>query len=130
MKKLLLLPIILSSSVMVFAQQPATDKQNIKVVTNTDPSYPKGDTELYTYVLYNVKYSDEAKKKYIEGEVTISFDVKTDSTITNALVISGVGYGVDEAVKKLVQTLKFAPGVQNGVPVKMNTMYSFPVKAH
>ncbi len=106
------------------------DKQNIKVTTTKEPSYPKGDNALYTFVYMNLKYSEESKKKYIEGEVTLSFDVKADSTVTNASVISGVGYGVDEEVKRLIQTLKFSPGVQNGVPIKMNTMYSFPVKAH
>ncbi len=130
MKKQISLLTFLFLSVISFAQQPSSDKQNIKVVTNAEPSYPKGDGELYTYVLYNIKYSDESKKKYIEGEVTLSFDVKTDSTVTNVLIISGVGYGVDEEVKKLIQSLKFSPGMQNGVPIKMNTMYSFPIKAH
>lgn len=108
----------------------AQDKQNIKVTTNSEPSYPKGDNALYTYVYMNLKYSEESKKKYIEGEVTLSFDVKPDSTVVNASVISGVGYGVDEEVKKLIQSLKFSPGMQNGTPIKMNTMYTFPVKAH
>ena len=36
----------------------------------------------------------------------------------------------DEEVKKLIQTLKFSLGMQNGTTVKMNTMYTFPVKAH
>jgi TonB family protein len=127
MKKQLLTLILLALSVIGFSQ---ADKQNIKVVTNTEPSFPKGDNALYQYVLMNVKYSEEAKKKYVVGDVTLSFDVKPDSTVTNALVISGVGYGVDEEVKKLVQTLKFIPGVQNGMVIKMNTMYTFPVKAH
>ena len=127
MKKQLLTLILLALSVIGFSQ---ADKQNIKVVTNTEPSFPKGDNALYQYVLMNVKYSEEAKKKYIVGDVTVSFDVKPDSTVTNAIVISGIGYGVDEEVKKLVQTLKFIPGVQNGMVIKMNTMYTFPVKAH
>lgn len=105
-------------------------QQNSKVLTNSEPSYPKGDTELYTYMYYNLKFTEEAKQKNIEGEVTLSFDVKTDSTTTNILVISGVGYGVDEEVKIIISKLKFSPGVQNGIPVKMNTMYTFPVKAH
>ena len=100
------------------------------MVTNTEPAFPKGDNALFTYVYMNLKYSDESKKKYIEGEVTLSFDVKPDSTVTNAMVISGVGYGVDEEVKKLIQSLKFSPGVQNGMVIKMNTMYTFPIKAH
>lgn len=127
MKKQLLILILILFSSISFSQ---TDKQNIKVVTNTEPSFPKGDNALYQYVLMNVKYSDEAIKKYVTGDVTISFDVKADSTVTNAIVISGVGYGVDEAVKKLVQSLKFIPAIQNGTVVKMNTMYTFPVKAH
>lgn len=110
-----------------FAQ---ADKQNIKVVTSSEPSFPKGDNALYSYVYMNLKYSEESKKKYVAGEVTLSFDVKPDSTVTNAIVISGVGYGVDEEVKRLIQTLKFSPGVQNGTVIKMNTMYTFPIKAH
>lgn len=127
MKKQILFSVFFLISMIAFSQ---TDKQNIKVVTNTEPSFPTGDNALYTYVLYNVNYSEEAKKKYIQGEVTISFDVKTDSTVTNLIIISGVGYGVDEEVKKIVQTLKFIPGVQNGTVIKMNTMYTFPIKAH
>ena len=127
MKSSLLLFFFFVTSIIASAQ---TDKQNIKVVTNTEPSYPKGDNALYTYVYMNLKYSEESKKKYIQGEVTLSFDVKPDSTVTNAIIISGVGYGVDEEVKKLIQTLKFSPGVQNGTVIKMNTMYTFPIKAH
>ena len=104
--------------------------QNIKVVTNTEPAFPKGDNALFTFVYMNLKYSDESKKKYVEGEVTLSFDVKADSSVTNTVIISGVGYGVDEEVKRLIQTLKFSPGFQNGTAIKMNTMYTFPVKAH
>lgn len=126
MKKHILVICLIFLSVIAVGQ----DKQNIKVVTNTEPSFPKGDNALYTYVYMNLKYSEESKKKYIEGEVTLSFDVKSDSTVTNVLIISGVGYGVDEEVKKLIQTLKFSPGYQNGTAIKMNTMYTFPIKAH
>ena len=126
MKKHILIICLIFFSVVAFGQ----DKQNIKIVTNTEPSFPKGDNALYTYVYMNLKYSEESKKKYIEGEVTLSFDVKSDSTVTNVILISGVGYGVDEEVKKLIQTLKFSPGYQNGTATKMNTMYTFPVKAH
>lgn len=115
-----------------FAQDNASkpDPQNMTVVTNQEPFYPKGEQALYTHVLYNVKYSEEAKKKYIEGEVTLSFDVQTDSTVTNPVVISGLGYGIDEEVVRVVKTLKFAPAIQMGKRVKMNVMFTFPVKAH
>lgn len=99
-------------------------------VTTQDAFYPKGEQSLYTYIMYNVKYSEESKKKYIEGNVSLSFDVMPDSTIKNAKIISDVGYGVGEEVKKLVEKLKFAPAIQMGMKVKMNLIMDFPIKAH
>lgn len=129
-KKNIFVVILSVFSVSGFAQETKTDKQNKQIVTDTEPSFPKGDNELYQYVLYNLNYSEESKKKYIEGEVSLSFDVRADSTVSNMVLISGVGYGIDDEVKKLIGKLKFIPGVQNGFPIKMNTMYSFPIKAH
>lgn len=126
---LILLVILLSLSLAAFAQENP-DPQNRKVITNQEPFFPAGEQALYTQVYYGVKYPEEAKKKFVEGEVTLSFEVLTDSTVTNAHIISGVGHGVDEEVKNFVKTLKFAPAIQNDHPVKMVVMYSFPVKAH
>ena len=104
-------------------------KQNMTVSTQ-DAFYPKGEQSLYTYIMYNVKYSEESKKKYVEGSVSLSFDVMPDSTIKNVKIISDVGYGVGEEVKKLVEKLKFAPAIQMGMRVKMNLIMDFPIKAH
>lgn len=120
----------LMSSTDVFCQELKKDSQNREVITSSEPSFPKGDQALYIEVMSNTKYPDEAKKRYIEGEVTLSFDVRPDSIASNIIIISGVGYGIDEEVKKLIEKLKFSPAIQNGKPVKMNTMYTFPVKAH
>ncbi len=109
---------------------PYNDKQNIAVVTEQEPFYPKGDLELYKYVLNAVKYSDEAKQKFIEGEVMVSFDVLPDSTVSNANLISGVCCGINEEVQRVVKVLKFAPAMQNGIKMRMNVMMNFPVKAH
>lgn len=108
---------------------PPPDKQNMEVSTQ-DAFYPKGDQALYMYIMYNVKYSEEAKQKYIEGNVSLSFDVMPDSTVKNVNIISDLGYGTGDGVKKLVGQLKFAPAIQMGMKVKMNLMMDFPVKAH
>lgn len=111
------------------AQEKSPDKQNMAVTTQ-DAFYPKGEQALYTYIMYNVKYSEESKKKYVEGNVSLSFDVMPDSTVKNVKIISDVGYGVGEEVKKMVEKLKFAPAIQMGIRVKMNLIMDFPVKAH
>ncbi|MFH1004836.1 MAG: energy transducer TonB [Bacteroidota bacterium] len=110
--------------------QEKPDKQNMQVTTNQEPFYPSGEQSLYTYIMYNVKYSEEAKKNFIEGNVTLSFDVVPDSSVTNIKIISDVGYGVGEEVKNLVQKLKFAPAIQMGIKVRMNLMMDFPIRAH
>jgi len=123
MKKIIFITLVLVS-LKNYAQQ------NSKVITNSEPSYIQGDDELYKYMYFNLKFTEEAKSKNIEGEVTVSFDVKTDSTTTNIVIFKGLGYGIDEEIKKIITQLKFIPAMQNGIPVKMNTMYSFPIKAH
>lgn len=134
MKKILIIGVLelVSSLQKVQAQnkEPYNDKQNIAVVTEQEPFYPKGDVELFKYVLNAVKYSDESKQKFIEGEVMLSFDVLPDSTINNIGIISGVCCGINEEVKRVVKELKFAPAMQNGIKMRMNVMMNFPVKAH
>lgn len=113
-----------------FAQTtPASGSQNMQVSTQ-DAFYPKGDQALFTYVLYNTKYSEEAKKKLIEGTVSLSFDVMPDSSVANIKIVSDQPFGTGEAVKALVSKLKFAPATQMGMKVKSNLMMDFPVKAH
>ena len=106
------------------------DKQNIKVVVEQDAFYPEGEMALYKYMFMNIKYSQEAKENKVEGEVMTSFNVETDSTVSNIVIIKGVGFGVDEEIKRLLKTLKFAPAIQNGELTKMNLMFNFPVRAH
>jgi TonB family protein len=124
----LLLLCLLSAPLL--AQVTKSDPQNIRVKTTRDPEYPKGEQALYQDVMTNVKYPPEAIQRYVEGRVELSFDVKTDSTVSNCVILSGVDTGVDEAVKKYVEKLKFIPAMQNGMLVKMNVDMSFPVKAH
>ena len=109
--------------------QEKTDKQNMQVSTQ-DAFYPKGEQALYTYIMYNVKYSEESKKNYTTGNVELSFDVMPDSTTKNVKILSDVGYGVGDEVKKLVEKLKFAPAIMMGLKVKSNLIMGFPIKAH
>ena len=137
--KLFILLVSLRFSGALFAQEkssdkpasgsPSVDKQNMTVTTQ-EAFYPKGEQALYMYVMYNTNYSEESKKKYIEGSVELSFDVMPDSTIKNIKIISDLGYGVGEEVKKLVEKLKFVPAIMMGTKVKSNLIMDFPVKAH
>lgn len=127
----LLLPLLAFFVMPSKAQEPSgKDPQNMKVITKREPYYAKGEQALYNEVLMGIKYSDEAKKNYLEGEVMMSFDVMPDSTVTNVKIISDPGYGVGEEVKNYVMKLKFVPAIQMNKAVRMKLMMNFPIKAH
>jgi len=127
MKKLFVFLTLISFSFLVNAQN-YSDPQNMKVITSQEAHYPKGDQALFNYVYNNIVYSKEALAAEPSGEVTVSFDVEADSSLTGFLVLSKVGYGIDEEIVRVLKTLKFAPSIQNGFFMKMNLMLSFPIK--
>ncbi|NVO01255.1 MAG: TonB family protein [Bacteroidetes bacterium] len=107
--------------------QDYKDPGNMQVSAK-DAHYEKGDVALYNYVYEKIKFSKEAIANKPAGDVMISFDVESDSTLTGFKVVSGIGYGVDEEIVKVLKTLKFVPSIQNGFPIKMNLMYTFPIR--
>lgn len=110
-------------------QKSAKKDTNFKVATQQVPYYPAGDKDLYMYFYKNIKYSREAIDKKISGNVMFSFDVLPDSTIANVIVLSSIGYGLEEQILKFLAPLKYAPGIQNGEKMKMNVILTVPVRA-
>ena len=133
MKILMLLSFLMflsSAQAQSVKTQTTGENQNMSVNTDREPSFIKGEIALYRLVAEGIEFSEEAKAKAISGEVMLSFDVMPDSTVKNTEVISGPGYGIDQAVKAYVEKLKFIPAQQNGVLVRMNLIMNFPVRAH
>jgi len=129
MKKIISI-LVISILALSASAQEYNDKQNMEVVMQQDAYYPAGEMALYKYMFMNVKYSDEAKDNDVEGDVMTSFSVGIDSTVSNIIIIKGVGFGVDEEIKRILKDMKFAPAIQNGEKTKMNLMFNFPVRAH
>lgn len=123
MKKLMMFCLLTVMSVFVFGQG------NFKVVQQQPAHYPKGDTALQIYVNKNIKYSQQAYDKRAYGYVQLSFDVKPDSTLSDIVVLKGVGYGIDEEVVRLIKPLKYAPAISNNVAIRSNVIMSVNVKA-
>jgi len=123
MKKIMLFCFSILMSAFVFGQG------NFKVVQQQPAHYPKGDTALQIYFNKNVKYSQQAYDHRAYGYVQLSFDVKPDSTLSDIVVLKGIGYGVDEEVVRLIKPLKFAPAISNNVVIRSNMIISINVKA-
>ena len=63
-------------------------------------------------------YTDEARAARIEGIVMIKAVVNKDGYVTNPVVLSGLGYGLDEsAIETILTKWRFNPGTLDGTPV-------------
>jgi hypothetical protein len=132
MKSFSILFFLLVLPALIMAQVPKkayNNKQNMEVVLEREPAFPKGESALYKYFYDSLNFTQEAINFKIDGEVMASFDVLPDSSLSNVLIISGLGYGIDEEFIRLLKQLRYSPSIQNGVPLKANVIITLPVRA-
>jgi periplasmic protein TonB len=119
--KLLLLPVILLSFVMIANGQSAK-RDSIVRYSSFDPAddYPGGRHAWLQFLDKNFKYPDDAVNKGIDGTVYVQFAVNVDSTISDVHAISGpTGGGLrQEAVETIKLSGKWIPAIENGIRVK------------
>ncbi|NEN25142.1 energy transducer TonB [Cryomorpha ignava] len=91
------------------------------------PSFPGGDTARVKYLMANVNYPDKAKHVGVQGTVWVEFIIAKDGSIEDAVVIRGVGAGLDEEALRVVNEMpRWTPGKQRGLPVKVR--FRLPIK--
>jgi protein TonB len=59
-------------------------------------------------------YTVEARSARVEGRIRIELQVNEQGEITSARVVSGLGYGLDEAALAAAQRLRFTPATRCG----------------
>lgn len=91
------------------------------------PSFPGGDTARIKYLVENVKYPDKAKDANVQGTVWVEFIIGKDGEIEDAVVVRGVGAGLDEEALRVINEMPaWNPGKQRGQPVKVR--FRLPIK--
>jgi TonB family protein len=63
------------------------------------------------------EFSDEARRKHIEGVCLVTLIVDTHGNPVNLRVVRALGYGLDEEALKAVRKYHFKPAMKAGVPV-------------
>jgi protein TonB len=73
------------------------------------------------------EYTEEARKKKIEGTVTLLIVVDTKGDVVDAKVVKGLGHGLDENAMIAVKEWKYKPAEKDGAPVavKMEVAVEF-----
>jgi protein TonB len=102
----------------------------VYLVVEQPASFAGGIEEFYKYIMKNLKYSPEARKKRIEGKVFVEFVITKTGKIDpdSVRVLKGLGYGLDEeAVRVIKGSPDWIPGTQRGETVsqKMVVPLSF-----
>jgi TonB family protein len=73
------------------------------------------------------EFSDEARRKKIEGVVTLSLVVDTEGQPTDVQVVTPLGHGLDEKAVEAVKQWRFQPAMKDGNPIstKINVQVNF-----
>ncbi|WP_223641238.1 energy transducer TonB [Corallococcus sp. EGB] len=72
-----------------------------------------------------IPYPDEARRAGIEGTVTLSITINTEGHVVAARVVSGPGYGLDEAARDAILRFRFKPAIKGGEAVSTEMKYAY-----
>ncbi|HOZ31104.1 MAG TPA: energy transducer TonB [Bacteroidales bacterium] len=108
--------------------QDYSDPQNMDVKYNREAEYPGGVNQFIADLWSQMEYSQEAIDALADGEIMVSFDIETDSTVTGVSIIMGMDYGINEEFERVLKTMKFIPAIAEGNIVKMNMMLNVPIR--
>ena len=122
----------LSYSIFVLMALSVHLAQEEKVYTVSEvsvkPDPVKGLKDFQERWSKKVKYPEDALKAKVQGMVFIEFVVNADSSVSEAMVKTGIGYGCDEAaLKGFIELSKegWKPGIKNNEPVKVKMVLPF-----
>ena len=66
-----------------------------------------GRAGIEAYVKKELKYPKEALEAKIEGTVSVRYTVDYKGKVTDANIISGLGYGCDEEALRIIRSMTF-----------------------
>lgn len=100
---------------------PAFRADSIFVNPDVRPQFAGGDAALRAYMVKNLRYPDPALRQRTSGKVFVRFIVSAEGRITDASVVRGPGFGLNEEALRLVWLMPpWVPGRQAGQPVRVS----------
>ena len=101
---------------------------NIYETVSDLPEFLGNGLRLEEFLNKNLQYPWTASVQNIEGVVFLEFVVETDGSISNIVVISGLGFGCDEEAVRLIKLTDgmWEPGSDNGQAVRV--LMTVPVR--
>ncbi len=123
---LTLLMMFIATAGMAQSKQTKVSNDKVYDVVEIMPQFTGGQVELMKYLSQTVKYPADAEKKKAEGRVIATFIVNKDGSISDAKVVKSVFPSLDAEALRVINAMpKWAPGKQNGKPVRVK--YCVPI---
>ncbi len=103
-----------------------TDASQVKAYSAPKYAPPGGaDTEPVMLGEVKIPYPDDAKKNEIEGSVRLKVTLDPAGQVTEVAVISGPGYGLNEAAREALRRFRFKPATKGGEAVGYTFVYTY-----
>lgn len=91
------------------------------------PAFPGGIEKFYSFLMNNIKYSEEAKMRGISCRVFVRFIIGKDGSLKDIKFKNPIEAGLDKSIlNALAKCPLWKPGMYNGNAV--NTLITVPVK--
>jgi TonB family protein len=102
--------------------QPAFDETPAPTRAKT-PVAPARRVDRPAEVLHKPvpEYTDEARARRIEGEVTLDVEFTATGQVRVLRVVQGLGYGLDEMARRAAEQIRFTPAMSGGKPIDTRT---------
>jgi TonB family protein len=90
------------------------------ITPTVDLAHPEiGNRAYKQYLEKNIRYPEQAKTNKTEGRVTVEFTVEPNGTLTNFIIIHGIGSGCDEeSIRLIKEGPKWIPTKKDNVPIQ------------
>lgn len=110
----------------LFPRLPVDTSFVIHEQPDTMPVYPEGPYALVDFIARSLQYPEAARLQNLQGTVQLSFVVEPTGLVTNIGVEKGVGGGCNEEAIRVLEQIKWIPGVKDGKAVRVSM--TMPVK--
>lgn len=98
-------------------------------VANHEAFFPEGEDSLFRFIYSVIDIPKEAVDINLVSNAMIGFQVNFDGKVQNAYSVSKVGYGIDEQLIKLLESVSFYPATQANTPFRSEVVLEIPIKA-
>lgn len=125
----LLLDTLSTDSDFILDSGDTIDGDDFFSVVEEMPQFGNGWDDIRKYILDNIEYPQTAFDDSIEGRVYLQFVINEDGSVSNAEVVRGLRYDLEEECIRVIENMPdWKPGKQMGNFVKVRYVIPFIFK--